>query len=60
MVAGKLLYSEMCLKKFSWDEKFPPDIEKKWKKMDSKFDKISSLTISRCVTENIIETPHFC
>ena len=55
MITGKLLYSEICLKKLRWDEKLPPDIEKKWKKWIQTVGRISSLTIPRCVIENNTE-----
>ena len=31
MITGKLILSDVCNKKLTWDEPLPPDVEKRWK-----------------------------
>ena len=30
-ITGKLIFSDACNKKLTWDESIPPDVEKRWK-----------------------------
>ena len=49
VIIAKLLYSEICLRKFSWDKILPEDITKRWKAWIKSVGRMSAYTLPRCV-----------
>ena len=49
IIVAKLLYSEICLRKFCWDEILPEDIIKRWKAWIKSAGRMSTYTLPRCV-----------
>ena len=48
VIIAKLLYSEICLRKFDWDEILPEDIIKRWKAWIKSVGRMSAYTLLRC------------
>ena len=48
VIITKLLYSEICLRKFGWDEILPQDIIKRWKAWIKSVGRMSAYTLPRC------------
>ncbi|XP_078361896.1 uncharacterized protein LOC144646227 [Oculina patagonica] len=49
VIVGKILYSEVCLRKLNWDEEVPEDIRKPWAKWLNDMKKCPYVSISRSV-----------
>ena len=49
MITGKILYSMTCLKKLSWDEAIPEEIQKPWNKWMKSIESRNSVIIPRSV-----------
>ena len=49
VIIPNLLYSEICLRKFGWDEILPEDIIKPWKTWIKSVGRMSAYTLLRCV-----------
>ena len=49
VIIAKLLYSEICLRKFSWDKILPEDITKRWKAWIKSVGRMSAYALPRCV-----------
>ena len=48
VIIAKLLYSEICLRKFGWDEILPEDIIKQWKAWIKSVGRMSAYTLPIC------------
>ena len=51
MITGKIIYSEVCLQKISWDTPLPNEIVQKWNKWISSLKKRPTLAIPRSVVD---------
>jgi len=49
VIVGKILYSEICPRKLTWDEELPDDIRKPWTKWLNDMKKCPNVTIPRSV-----------
>ena len=49
MITGKILYSIACLKKLSWDEAIPEEIQNPWNKWVKSIESCNSVLIPRSV-----------
>ena len=49
MITGNILYSMTCLKKLSWDEGIPEEIQKPWNRWMKSIEGCNSVIIPRSV-----------
>ena len=47
IISGKILYSQVCLKKLSWDEEVPDEIGELWKRWIKCLTRTLSVSIPR-------------
>ena len=51
IIVGKIIYSEVCLLKVSWDEELPKDIQDRWNQWKKKLEQCTDISIPRSVTK---------
>ena len=52
MITGKILFSELCLRKVSWDEQVPDDIVRRWNKWAKTLRECTEIKVPRSVVSN--------
>ncbi|XP_028413677.1 uncharacterized protein LOC114536534 [Dendronephthya gigantea] len=51
MITGKILFSELCLRKVSWDEQVPDDIGRRWNKWAKTLRECTEITVPQSVVK---------
>ncbi|XP_065052545.1 uncharacterized protein LOC135681850 [Rhopilema esculentum] len=51
IIVGKIIYSEVCLLRVSWDEELPKDIQDCWNRWIKKLEQCPTISIPRSVTK---------
>ena len=64
VIAGKILFQDVTRSKVGWDEKVPPEIQRKWSSWISDLNMLSGFQIPRCLKEaafddGVYELHHF-
>ena len=49
MITAKILFSEVCLRKLSWDEAVPDSIQRGWNQWIKRLSECPSVSVSRSV-----------
>ena len=52
MITGKILFSELCLRKVSWDEQVPDDIVRRWNQWAKTLRECTEIKVPRSVVNN--------
>ena len=52
MITGKILFSELCLRKVSWDEQVPDDIVRRWNQWAKTLRECTEIKVPRSVVTN--------
>ena len=48
-ITGKLIFSDVCNKKLTWDKPVPPDVEKRWKDWTYMLEQSKIIVVPRSV-----------
>ena len=51
VIVGKILYSQVCLKKLRWDERVPEEIQRPWNKWLKAIEEKPSISVPRSVVD---------
>ena len=52
MITGKIVFSELCLRKVSWDEQVPDDIVRRWNQWAKTLRECTEIKVPRSVVNN--------